>query len=156
MTHSRYLFLLHIAGLTILFLACSDDPVGKPAEDAGVALPVDSGVDADGPDDENLIPCEPRAVLQTVCQQCHTRPTTKNGAPFPIVRHSDILAVRSGGGGATVRDRMIDQLRAGRMPLAPATIEPTQKTMLLTWLEEGAPTVEATDCQTDGGDGGDQ
>src|SRR5262245_46344655 len=55
---------------------------GSPAEPDERAIP----------DDESGIPCAARAVLQTVCQQCHARPHLLHGAPFPLVRRSDILA----------------------------------------------------------------
>lgn len=88
------------------------------------------------------IPCEPRSVLQTVCQQCHSLPP-KNGAPFALVRRSDVIGVRSG---VVVRELMIQQLEAHRMPLTPVTIDPEARTVLLDWLRAGAPAVTPSEC----------
>src|SRR5215470_12403902 len=92
--------------------------------------------------DEDEIPCPPRAVLQTVCQQCHTRPQ-RNGAPFALINRSDILNVYEG---AVIRDLMIQVLDARKMPLAPVTIEDDQRDTLLGWLRSGAPNVPPTTC----------
>lgn len=104
--------------------------------------PADASVDARGIDDSDEIPCEPRAVLQTVCQQCHTSPPVRS-APFPIVTLTDVRTMRSGG---VVRDLMIAQLMAHRMPLAPVTIDDSQRATLLAWLQSGAPAVTARTC----------
>ena len=93
-------------------------------------------------DDPDEIPCEPRLVLQTVCQHCHALPP-RNGAPFPLVRSSDVLATRSG---MVVRDLMIQQLEAKRMPLSPVTIDPEAREVLLDWLRAGAPAVTPRQC----------
>lgn len=124
------------------FVACSDsadDVPPLPARDAG------SDVDATPvvPSDENRIPCAPRAVLQTVCQQCHSRPT-KAGAPFSLVNRSDIVALR---GSVETRQLMIEQVTSGRMPLAPATIDDADRSVLLAWLEAGAPASEPDACE---------
>lgn len=97
--------------------------------------------------DEDQIPCAPRAVLKAVCQQCHTRPAT-SGAPFPLQGHSDVLRTY---GGSVIRELMIEQLEAERMPLSPVTIESEDRATLLTWLRAGAPAVPAQSCATDGG-----
>lgn len=98
-------------------------------------------------DDSDEIPCEPRRVLQTVCQQCHTSPT-RNGAPFSLIHRSDVLAVR--------RD-MIEQLEARRMPLTPVPIDPDDRQLLLDWLKQGAPAVSPRRCELSdaGGDADD-
>jgi uncharacterized membrane protein len=101
-------------------------------------------------DDSDEIPCEPRAVLEAICQQCHAL-TPKNGAPFPLVRRSDVLATRDG---TPVRELMIQQLEAGRMPLAPVTIAPEARAVLLAWLEAGSPLVTPRECGDPGGDAG--
>jgi hypothetical protein len=129
--------------LGVALIACSDSDGVNQTTDASV----DSSSSQATVDDENRIPCAPRAVLQTVCQQCHTRPT-KNGAPFPLQRLSDIMQTRDG---ELIRDDMIAQLESGRMPLSPVTISATDKATLLTWLHSGAPATEATDCTGDAG-----
>lgn len=92
--------------------------------------------------DANEIPCEPRHVLQTICQQCHTRPP-RNGAPFSLVNRSDILDSRSG---RIIRELMIEQLEVRRMPLAPVKISDESRTILLEWLRAGAPAVSPQTC----------
>lgn len=101
-------------------------------------------------DDSLNIPCEPRAVLKTICQQCHTRPP-KNGAPFPLQRLSDVNATLFG---RLVRLDMIDDLNAGRMPLSPVTISATDKRTLLDWLNAGAQGVSARSCLVEQEDAG--
>jgi hypothetical protein len=101
-------------------------------------------VDAASANDADEIPCEPRRVLETVCQQCHTRPM-QNGAPFPLVNLSDILAERSD---SVVLELMIAQLESGRMPLSPVTIEDGDREILLSWLRSGAPSVDPQACAT--------
>lgn len=137
------LFASGTAFFTLLgFLACSStDPVVAPPRDAAIdsAIPVD---------DSTQIPCAPREVLQTVCQQCHAR-TPLNGAPFPLVTRTDILTMRSGG---IARDLMIAQLVAKRMPLAPVTIEDEQRATLLAWLQDGAVAVTSQSCLDAGAD----
>jgi hypothetical protein len=100
-------------------------------------------------EDADEIPCEPRLVLQTVCQRCHSL-SPQNGAPFPLVRRSDILAMR---GGSAVRELMIPQLESKRMPLTPVTIDPEAREVLLDWLRAGAPAVAPNKCDgpRDGG-----
>ena len=139
------LFASGTAFFTLLgFLACSStDPVVAPRDAA-----VDSVVPVD---DSTQIPCAPREVLQTVCQQCHAR-TPLNGAPFPLVTRTDILTMRSGG---IARDLMIAQLVAKRMPLAPVTIEDEQRATLLAWLQDGAVAVTSQSCLDAGADAAD-
>jgi len=90
----------------------------------------------------DMIPCAPRRVLETVCQRCHSDPTL-NGAPFPLVGRSDIMTKRWG---VVVRELMIEELDARRMPLAPVTIEPEDRDVLLAWLRAGAPAATTRVC----------
>ena len=134
-----------LLGLGVVACSSSDDDGATQADAAGV----DQAAQQAQIDDSNEIPCAPRLVLQTICQQCHTRPT-KNSAPFPLQRLSDVLALYDG---QVIRDDMIAELEANRMPLPPVTIEPADKATLLSWLRSGAPSVEATSCtDTDAGD----
>lgn len=131
-------------------LACSG--TGGPASpesahDAGTPLVVE-----DLPDDEMDIPCAPRLVLQTVCQKCHVRPM-RNGAPFPLQRRSDVVVHHYGG--VVVRELMIEEVTAGRMPLTPVTIADDDKATLLTWLDAGAPAEPDASCAAVLADGGD-
>ena len=101
-------------------------------------------------DDSNLIPCAPRAVLQTVCQKCHTKPP-RNGAPFPLVTRSNIVRTTPDG---QIRELMIQQLETRRMPLAPETIDEGSRTILLEWLTDGAvPLSEPRSCADERPDG---
>lgn len=136
---SRIGFFLVIVGAAVA--ACSSDntPTGDAGVDAGVVV-----------NDANQIPCAPRQVLQTICQQCHTRPM-KNGAPFPLINRSDILATRDK---QIIRDLMIQQVESGRMPLKPVTIDDASRQALLEWLKAGAPAVSPQTCEDAGTDAG--
>jgi hypothetical protein len=125
-------FLATLTGLTLLACSTSSEPSDAGTQDAAPGTR----------DDADEIPCEPRRVLQTVCQQCHSQPPTR-GAPFPLVNRSDVLVVRSG---VVVGKLMIEQLEAGRMPLSPVTIEEGQKATLLAWLRQGGPAVPPQSC----------
>jgi hypothetical protein len=114
----------------------------EPPNDASASLTRDL------PQDEADIPCAPRHVLQTICQQCHTNPQ-KNGAPFPLINRSDI--VEHVYYGVVVRELMIQELTAGRMPLAPVTISDEDKATLLGWLNGGAPAEHQDHCDDDAG-----
>ena len=149
----RSVALTSILGVSSLFGlalgACSsaaDDVV------AGKDASIDQATQQAQIDDANEIPCAPRLVLQTVCQQCHTRPM-KSSAPFPLQRLSDVQALYDG---QIIRDDMIADLEAGRMPLPPVTITASDKATLLGWLKDGTPSVAATSCSdSDAGDAGD-
>jgi hypothetical protein len=120
-------------------LSCSTSPNGSSAgvSDASAAIR----------EDTDEIPCAPRFALETVCQQCHAlRP--RSGAPFPLVRRSDVVARTYQG--TIVRELMIEQLEAHRMPLAPVTIDPADREALLEWLHAGAPAVSARSCPDTG------
>jgi hypothetical protein len=108
----------------------------------GIAAVGEAGVDGSVRADSDEIPCAPRLVLQTVCQQCHSSPP-RSGAPFPLVTRTDILTMRPGG---LARDLMIAQLEAERMPLPPVTIEISQRAALVTWLRGGAAAVTPLSC----------
>ncbi len=127
---------------TALASACSD---GAGDTSRGPAT-VDDGGAALEPNDADEIPCAPRAILQQLCQQCHARPT-KSGAPFPLERRSDVLRDYNG---SPVRELMLGELGRGRMPLAPVTITPEEKKVLVAWLEAGAGPVPATSCTSSG------
>ena len=120
-----------------LYAACSSGEVVQ-AKDAG-SLDV---VTEDVRQDANEIPCGPRRILETICQQCHTRPPL-NGAPFPLVNRSDILTLREG---RPIREIMIEQIEFEKMPLAPVTMTSQQRAILVKWLRDGAPAVEAQAC----------
>lgn len=130
--------------IALTALACS----------ASSARRIDSRADATAQEvreDSDEIPCEARLILQTICQQCHTSPP-QNGAPFPLVRRTDVLMTRSGG---VVRELMVQQLEAKRMPLTPVTIDDEAREVLLDWLRAGAPAVSPRRCEdglvSDGG-----
>lgn len=100
-------------------------------------------------EDESEIPCAPRRVLQTVCQRCHMSPM-QNGAPFPLVNRSDV--VERTYGNRVVRDVMLEEVKAGRMPLRPVEIGIEDKEVLIRWLEDGAPAVPSDTCLDAGAD----
>ena len=91
------------------------------------------------------IPCDPKTVLQNVCQKCHSSPP-QNSAPFPLVSYDDTQVVMSG---KPVWMYMRTVLQTGVMPLPPVTIAPSDLATLLHWLDDGAPPRSATDvCST--------
>ncbi len=136
---SRIGFLAVFIGAAIAACSSEKTTTVDAGTDAGVVI-----------NDANEIPCAPRAALETVCQQCHTRPM-KNGAPFPLINRSDILAMRDM---SVIRDLMVQQLEAGRMPLRPVTIDDASKAALLEWLKAGAPAVAPQSCEDAGVDAG--
>lgn len=81
------------------------------------------------------IPCGPRAVLEAVCQSCHTDPP-RNGAPFSQKTYQDIDSDLDG---EPVYVRMKQAIEDGRMPLDPYTLTPEQRSVLLEWLSQNAP-----------------
>lgn len=103
--------------------ACGDAP--REAPDAGAARLVRAGE----------IPCEPRAVLEAICQNCHADPP-RNGAPFSQMTYQDIDADLDG---EPVWARMRRAVEEGRMPLDPYALTGEQQRILLAWLGEGAP-----------------
>lgn len=117
-----------------------------PAGDAGAPRPKtdDTSVTLSGVDDSATIPCAPRHVLQTVCQQCHLRPPA-NGAPFPLERRSDLDVLY---GGVAIRELAVEEVSARRMPLTPITIGEEERAVLLAWLRAGAPPVPAQSCSS--------
>jgi mono/diheme cytochrome c family protein len=106
-----------------------------------------NGSDSASPatDDPRTIPCEPRRILQTVCQQCHTDPP-KNGAPFKLIDRGDILATYKD---VVVREDMIAQVESKRMPAVPVTMSDADRATLLEWLKAGAPDVPPRECVSD-------
>ena len=81
------------------------------------------------------IPCAPRRVLETVCQQCHSSPT-KRGAPFSLVTYGDVHATLDG---QPIAYWMEQYVTARDMPLPPVEIADGDRETLLTWLRAGAP-----------------
>ena len=81
------------------------------------------------------VPCAPRAVLQAVCQNCHSDPP-RNGAPFSQVTYRDIDSELDG---EPVWSRMRRAIREGRMPLDPYELTEEQQRVLLEWLDADAP-----------------
>lgn len=136
LSHRRLCFasFFLIGGLVSIACNESDDPptTGTP----------DGSSDVVEVDDANTIPCAPRAVLQSVCQRCHQNPPIR-GAPFPLVTRSNIVRVGVDG---EIRQLMIQQLDARRMPLAPETIDEDARTILLDWLKAGAPATSPQTC----------
>lgn len=87
------------------------------------------------------IPCAPRRVLETVCQQCHSAPP-KNGAPFPLVTYGDVLGTLDGRPMAHWMEMAVSE---GDMPLPPVELANADRDTLLTWLRAGAPARGAGD-----------
>jgi hypothetical protein len=100
------------------------------------------------------IPCDANYVLKSVCQNCHSGPLLKNGAPFPLVVYADTQSVMAGN---PMWYYMAQFVRDGGMPLPPVQITQLQRTALLAWLDMGAPPRAAGDtCSDLSGDAGDQ
>lgn len=109
--------------LVSTLIACSNG--GGENRDAGSARLVRAGE----------IPCAHRAVLQSVCHQCHGDPP-RNGAPFSQLTYQDIDSDLDG---EAVWSRMRRAVRDGRMPLDPYTLTEEQQRVLLEWLDAEAP-----------------
>ena len=124
--------LLPVIGCGGAIAASAEDHDGDGDGDAGV---VAASI-------VRTLPCEPRRVLETVCQQCHSDPTT-NGAPYPLQDLPEIVAVRDGD---PVYTLMIAAIEARRMPLTPVTITEADRALLLDWLRRGAPAVTPRAC----------
>ncbi|HKQ69925.1 MAG TPA: hypothetical protein VJT73_11330 [Polyangiaceae bacterium] len=122
--------------MTLGMMACS----GSSTPDVADVVPIHEGSDR--------IPCEPRSILQGVCQKCHTQPLL-NGAPFPLIDRSDIVRIQKDG--VEVRAAMIAQLETGRMPLTPETIDDVSRGQLLNWLRAGAPAEPPHSCSNSNG-----
>lgn len=127
-----------VLALAISLVACEREPTTRAPAPAVTGSPAV----VEPPDDADEIPCTPRRVLVQVCQQCHARPA-KNGAPFPLERRSDVFALY---GDIEIRELMVAELGARRMPLAPVTIENGDRETLLVWLENGAPAAAPSTC----------
>ena len=120
-------------GTVLVSIACSSTTTEQPPAPSGGDAQADAPVQVEL-DDTNLIPCAPRQVLQTVCQKCHSKPP-QSGAPFPLVTRSNVVRATPDG---QIRELMIQQIEAGRMPLTPVTIDDGSRAILLEWLKDGA------------------
>ena len=139
------LLLAFALGAAAIGLACVTS--GAPPD----AVAFDASPQTSEVDDRESIPCAPRRVLEGVCQRCHQAPPIR-GAPFPLVTRSNILRVGPDG---EVRELMIAQLEARRMPLAPETITDESRATLLAWLRAGAPAEDPPSASCEEADGGD-
>jgi hypothetical protein len=97
--------------------------------------------------------CDALVVIQNKCQPCHSNPT-QNDAPFSLVTFEDTQACYNN---QLVHDRMEVMVETGQMPFVELNeilhldppvedLTPDEKTLLLTWLGEGACAVGGTDC----------
>ena len=93
--------------------------------------------------------CQVRQVLAAKCQRCHV-PERLNGAPFALVEFQDTQVTEAG----IVRwERMRNMVEQRLMPPAEPALEPpaeplteAERTLLLTWFDEGARAVGGTSC----------
>jgi hypothetical protein len=99
--------------------------------------------------------CEARAVIHRKCTRCHGDPPD-NGAPFPLVSFDDTQRCHND---RPVSERMHVAVESGAMPFVELTeilslsppvedLTPEEKTVLLTWLEQGACPVGGIDCDS--------
>jgi hypothetical protein len=141
---------LHLTRRLLATLAGAVSLACTPGNAASFLEDIDAKPVVTEPDDEDTIPCGPRHVLQSVCQRCHQNPPIR-GAPFPLVTRSNIVRVGPDG---QIRELMIAQLEARRMPLFPETIDEGSRTILLAWLHAGAPAIEPRECELLPSEGG--
>ncbi len=142
-----------VAVLTFALTACADheadleregDPI--PEYDSG-AMPEDAG----GVDPGTVTWCQASAVLEQVCQRCHTDPPM-NSAPFPLVAYEDTQAPYYSSE-KQIWEVMQTAVSSGFMPLRPAALMPPvepltceQKSTLLGWLGQGAKPEGPSSC----------
>jgi hypothetical protein len=101
------------------------------------------------------IPCDPKRVLETVCQTCHSAPP-QNSAPFPLVTYDDTHVVNAITNGKPIWHYMLSAVQSGLMPLTPVQINAGDRDALLAWLNAGAPARTPTDmCSVVSADPGD-
>jgi uncharacterized membrane protein len=121
-----------------LLMGCSSDD-GGPSE-AAAGAPNASGT---------VTWCEVSEVLEAKCQRCHAD-EGMHGAPFALVTYSDTQADM---GGRPRWQFMQAVIKAESMPpsnvvLDPPAEKPTsaERSLLLTWFDEGAEPVGGLDC----------
>jgi hypothetical protein len=90
------------------------------------------------------IPCDPKRVLETVCQKCHSAPP-QNSAPFSLVTYDDTHVVNAITNGRPIWQYMLSAVQSGLMPLTPVQIAAADRDALLSWLDAGAPARTAND-----------
>jgi hypothetical protein len=65
-------------------------------------------------------------------------------APFSLVTYADTQAI-DGPSGRPIWSFMVTAVSSGTMPLAPVKLAPTDRAMLLDWLNAGAPPAQPSD-----------
>lgn len=117
-----------------------------PEYDSG-AMPNDAGEVEVG----EVTWCQASAVLESVCQRCHTDPP-ENNAPFPLVTYDDTQAPYYTTE-LQIWEVMQTAVSSGFMPMRPAALMPPvepltceEKSTLLGWLEQGAKLVGPSSC----------
>jgi hypothetical protein len=96
--------------------------------------------------------CTVRAVIERNCLRCHGSPL-QFGAPFPLLTYADTQREFPSGSGDTLALRMSHAIRHRVMPptslpLEPPVLplEPADRDVLLSWVEEGALALGGEDC----------
>jgi hypothetical protein len=114
-----------------------------------------AGCSSDEPSDDEptgtVSWCQVSEVLEAKCQRCHVG-AGLHGAPFPLVSFDDTQVVEKSGDSRRW-ERMQLMVDQGFMPPEdprldppPAKLTSEEKTILMTWFEEGARAVGGTDC----------
>jgi hypothetical protein len=136
-------FFLFAAGLAVL--GCADHDADTERE-GGPIPEYDSGAmpdDAGGVELGAVTWCQASAVLESVCQRCHTDPPVNN-APFPLVTYENTQA-QYYTSELKIYEVMERVVSSNLMPLRPAALMPPvesltckEKSTLLGWLAQGA------------------
>ena len=125
-------WLILTGGALVMALACAPRGTAESRKTGGEFVVVDGD-----------LPCDVDRILAKVCQHCHTSPP-RNGAPFALVTYSDTQQKIDG---RPIYEYMGIAVGAGRMPLPPMSLTPTERTILVAWTGDGGkPLTPGTSC----------
>ncbi|HEY2410296.1 MAG TPA: hypothetical protein VGI10_30030 [Polyangiaceae bacterium] len=103
---------------------------------------------SDPPGPDFVLPCDVAAVLQDVCQHCHTSPP-QNGAPFPLLTGNDTQAPFDPPYDNTpIWQVMGAAVDAGVMPPPDGGVDISQaeREVIIDWAAAGAPEGDGGVC----------
>lgn len=130
--------------IVVAATACASALDARDAGGGGDATGEDVRGDAAARPPADNLPCDIREVVAARCAPCHSDPPVA-GVPFRLADTADFLAPYFA---STVRETAIVAVSEGRMPMAPATIEPAEREALLIWLRAGSPArAPGADCR---------
>lgn len=124
-----------ILAMVVAATACTSAPRTQDAGGGGDATGDDVRGDAAARPPADDLPCDIGVVVAARCAPCHSDPPAA-GVPFRLADTADFLSPYFA---STVRETAIVAVSEGRMPMAPVTIEPTEREALLVWLRAESP-----------------